>query len=232
MLLSAACDGHLGVFDLRKPELYAMSDNFEEDLTSVVICKYGRKVGTCTSEGIINLFSWDWFGDCNDRIVGHPNSIDTMVKYDEDLVITGSEDGLIRAVSILPNKIIAILGDPTDYEDERFHIQKLALSHDKNFLISCSLDDIVKIIDISHLAKRHKEDFDEEGYEKEIRANPNNKKSKKKKRAKKDDKMDIDMNDNEEMKDEGEEDSWESESDGDDSSDSDSDMEEEKGANK
>jgi hypothetical protein len=34
MLLSAGGDGHLGVFDLRKGgELYAMSDNFEEDLT-------------------------------------------------------------------------------------------------------------------------------------------------------------------------------------------------------
>ena len=45
MLLSCANDGHLGVFDLRKGgELYAMSDNFEEDLTALVICKYGKKV--------------------------------------------------------------------------------------------------------------------------------------------------------------------------------------------
>ena len=45
-----------------------------------------------------------------------------MIKFDEDTVITGSEDGLIRVVSVLPNKIIAILGDPTDHEDELFHI--------------------------------------------------------------------------------------------------------------
>lgn len=113
-LLSSGCDGHMGVFDLRKPGLYAFSDNFEEDLTSIAILKYGKKVLTSTSEGVINIFSWDWFGDCNDRIVGHPNSIDTMIKYDEDTIITGSEDGLVRAVSVLPNKIIAILSDPTD----------------------------------------------------------------------------------------------------------------------
>ena len=40
MLLSSCNDGHLGVFDLRKGDLYAMSDNFEEDLTALVICKY------------------------------------------------------------------------------------------------------------------------------------------------------------------------------------------------
>ena len=114
MLLSSCNDGHLGVFDLRKGDLYAMSDNFEEDLTALVICKYQKKVLVSTSEGTINIFSWDWFGDCNDRIVGHPNSIDTMIMYDEDTIITGSEDGLIRVVSVLPNKIVAILSDPTD----------------------------------------------------------------------------------------------------------------------
>lgn len=31
MLLTAANDGMLGVFDLRKPVLYAMSDSFGED---------------------------------------------------------------------------------------------------------------------------------------------------------------------------------------------------------
>ena len=114
MLVSCGCDGMLGVFDLRKNELYAMSDNFEEDLTCVLLQKNGRKVLTSTAEGIINIFSWDYFGDCNDRLVGHPGSIDSMVFYDEDTIITGCEDGLIRAVSVLPNKIISILGDPLD----------------------------------------------------------------------------------------------------------------------
>lgn len=74
-----------------------------------------------------------------------------MIKFDEDTIITGSEDGLIRAVGVLPNKIVAILGDPTDGDNEMFHIQRVTLSHDRNLLASCSLDDIVKIIDVSHL---------------------------------------------------------------------------------
>ena len=121
-LVSVSNDGYLGVFDLRKKELYAMSDNFEEDLSSLTLMKEGRKVLASSADGIINIFTWDYFGDCNDRITGHPGPIDTMVKYDEDIVITGCEDGLIRAVSVLPNKIVAILGDPLDAEDEVFHI--------------------------------------------------------------------------------------------------------------
>lgn len=42
MLLSSSIDGYLGVYDLwkeAKERLYAMSDNFEEDLTGVMIMK-------------------------------------------------------------------------------------------------------------------------------------------------------------------------------------------------
>jgi WD repeat-containing protein 55 len=153
----------LGVFDLRKKELYAMSDCFEEDLTSVILLKDDKKVLASSADGTINIFSWDYFGDCNDRIVGHPGSIDTMIYYDDDTVITGCEDGLIRAVSVLPNKILAILGDTIDQEDSVFNIQKVALSHDKNLLASCTLDDCVKMIDVSSLQNKLKdEDFDEE----------------------------------------------------------------------
>eukprot|EP00351_Strombidinopsis_sp_SopsisLIS2011_P001933 CAMPEP_0116877668 /NCGR_PEP_ID=MMETSP0463-20121206/9419_1 /TAXON_ID=181622 /ORGANISM="Strombidinopsis sp, Strain SopsisLIS2011" /LENGTH=91 /DNA_ID=CAMNT_0004525121 /DNA_START=719 /DNA_END=994 /DNA_ORIENTATION=+ len=91
-----------------------------------------------------------------------------MIKYDEDLLITGSEDGLIRAVSVLPNKIVSILGDAVDQEDEGFHIQKVTLSHDKCLLASCSPDDIIKIIDVSHLGSLAKFDFDEEAYEQSV----------------------------------------------------------------
>lgn len=46
-MLSSSIDGHLGVFDLRKGDkdwVYAMSDNFEEDLTGVLIMKHGKVV--------------------------------------------------------------------------------------------------------------------------------------------------------------------------------------------
>ena len=162
-IVSVSNDGMLGVMDLRKGKLYAMSDNFEEDLLSVVIMKDGKKVVASSSDGILNIFSWDYFGDCNDRIVGHPGTIDSIISYDDDTLITGCEDGLIRAVSVLPNKIVAILGDPLDNEEEVFHIQKVSLSYDKMFVASCTLDDMVKIIDVSNLKHRIKnDDFDED----------------------------------------------------------------------
>mmetsp|Transcript_15456 Transcript_15456/g.1388 ORF Transcript_15456/g.1388 Transcript_15456/m.1388 type:complete len:84 (-) Transcript_15456:473-724(-) len=82
----------------------------EEDLLSVTLVKDSKFVACSTSEGAILLFKWDYFGDFKDRIIGHPNSIDSMIKYDENTLITGSEDGFARAVSVYPNDIIATLG--------------------------------------------------------------------------------------------------------------------------
>jgi WD40 repeat protein len=83
-LLATSLDGYLGVWDLRvnstsKTSLLALSDCMEEDLTSICLMKGGKFVCVSTSEGNILIFKWDYFGDFKDRVVGHPNSIDTMV---------------------------------------------------------------------------------------------------------------------------------------------------------
>lgn len=39
-----------------------------------------------------------------DRIPGHPASVDALVALTDDVIATGSEDGIIRVMQILPNK--------------------------------------------------------------------------------------------------------------------------------
>ena len=39
-----------------------------------------------------------------DRIPGHPASVDAIVALTDDIVATGSEDGMVRVMQILPNK--------------------------------------------------------------------------------------------------------------------------------
>jgi WD40 repeat protein len=80
-LLSTSIDGTLGVYDIRKVgkyKLYALSDNIEDELTSMKLIKNGQKVACGTSEGPIVVFNWDWFGDYKDRILGHPASVNCL----------------------------------------------------------------------------------------------------------------------------------------------------------
>jgi hypothetical protein len=76
--------------------MIAMSDSFDEDLLSVVIMKRGRKVICGSQEGVLDIFNWGEWGDISDRFPGHPKSIDTLCAYNEDVILTGSSDGMLR----------------------------------------------------------------------------------------------------------------------------------------
>ena len=79
--------------------------------------------------------------------------MDTLVQYDSDTVITGSSDGIIRLINILPNKMIGVLGEHEDYPVER-----LALSEDRKLLVSASHDSTLKLWDLQKLLDDSNED--------------------------------------------------------------------------
>ncbi len=76
----------------------------------LVCCIHMQKRTSCTSLSI----------------AGHPSSVDALVAFDEDTVLTGSQDGLIRIISILPNSMLGVVGEHGD-----FPVETLALSHDR-----------------------------------------------------------------------------------------------------
>ncbi|XP_070668059.1 WD repeat-containing protein 55 isoform X2 [Malus domestica] len=95
-LLGTSGDGTLSVCNLRRNKVQAQSEFSEEELLSVVIMKNGRKVVCSSHIGNLLLYSWGCFKDCSDRFVDlSPNSVDVLLKLDEDRLITGSETGLI-----------------------------------------------------------------------------------------------------------------------------------------
>ncbi|KAL0084011.1 WD40-repeat-containing domain protein, partial [Phycomyces blakesleeanus] len=95
-LIQITGDGYLSTWDIRKPNVAAMSDQMGDELLSVKLVKNGRKAVVGSQEGILSLWSWGDWGDYKDRIVGHPHSIDAICKIDEDTICTGSSDGMIR----------------------------------------------------------------------------------------------------------------------------------------
>ncbi|KAJ2961079.1 hypothetical protein NQZ79_g3612 [Umbelopsis isabellina] len=146
-LIAVAGDGNLSVWDIRKPKLVAMSDCMDDELLSAVIVKNGKKVVVGSQSGVLNLWTWGNWGDTSDRILGHPSSVDTICKLDEDTVCTGSSDGIIRVVSILPNKFEGVIGA----HGEDFPIERLQLSYDNAWLGSCAHDNTIRFWDVQFL---------------------------------------------------------------------------------
>lgn len=146
-LLGTSGDGTLSVCNLRRNKVQSQSEFSEDELLSVVIMKNGRKVVCGSQTGTLLLYSWGYFMDCSDRFVDlSPNSVDALLKLDEDRIITGSENGLINLLSILPNRIIQPIAEHSEYPVER-----LALSHDRKFLGSIAHDSMLKLWDMDDL---------------------------------------------------------------------------------
>jgi len=147
-IVIASGDGTLGCLNLTANKMVGQCDNLEDELLSCEIMKGGRKVVAGSQEGILNIFSYGKWEDISDRYPGHPQSVDAIAKVTEDMVVTGSSDGLIRVISIFPNKILGLVGEHSDMP-----IERLTMSFDKNMLASASHDRTVKLWKVDWLTE-------------------------------------------------------------------------------
>ncbi|CAM0136757.1 WD repeat-containing protein jip5 [Umbelopsis sp. WA50703] len=146
-LIAVGGDGFLSTWDIRKPNVAAMSDCMDDELLSVELVKNGKKAVVGSQDGVLSLWTYGDWGDYSDRFLGHPSSIDTICKLDEDTICTGSSDGIIRIISILPNKFEGIIGD----HGEEFPIERIRLADNKKYMGSCAHDNCIHFWDVAHL---------------------------------------------------------------------------------
>nr|XP_060628655.1 WD repeat-containing protein 55 [Anolis sagrei ordinatus] len=146
LLLTTSGDGTMGVFNIKRRRFELLSEPQNGELTAISLMKRGKKVACGSSEGTIYLFNWDGFGATSDRFALKAESIDCMVPITANIVCTGSTDGVIRAVNILPNRVIGSIGQHVGEP-----IEQLAQCHSGQFLASCGHDQKVKFWDISSL---------------------------------------------------------------------------------
>ncbi|XP_018417399.1 PREDICTED: WD repeat-containing protein 55 [Nanorana parkeri] len=139
-------DGTMGVFNIKRRRFELLSEYQNGDLTSISIMKRGKKVACGSSEGTIYLFNWNGFGATSDRFAVKAESIDCMIPVNDHIVCTGSMDGVIRAINILPNRVIGTVGQHPGEP-----IEQLAKSYDGKFLASCAHDQKVKFWDVSSI---------------------------------------------------------------------------------
>ncbi|XVF61005.1 hypothetical protein PTKIN_Ptkin08bG0093400 [Pterospermum kingtungense] len=146
-LLTTSGDGTLSICNLRTNKVQTRSEFSEDELTSVLVMKNGRKVICGSQSGTLLLYSWGFFKDCSDRFVDlSASSVEALLKLDEDKLIAGSENGLISLVGILPNRIIQPIAEHSEYP-----VEGLAFSHDRRFLGSISHDQTLKLWDLNDI---------------------------------------------------------------------------------
>ncbi|XP_028220514.1 WD repeat-containing protein 55-like isoform X3 [Glycine soja] len=123
-------EGCIKVWDIRERSC-CNSFNAHEDYISDI---------TFVSDAMKLLATSDRFTDLSS------NSIDAMLKLDEDRIITGSENRIINLVGILPNRVIQPIAEHSEYP-----VECLAFSHDRKFLGSISHDQMLKLWDLDNI---------------------------------------------------------------------------------
>ena len=164
-LVASSADCTISAYDLRMAgqhnqpieKVVRRSDDQEDELLSIQLMKNGRKVVCGSGEGILSIFSWGTWGDVSDRFPGHPASVDALLPVDQDTLLTGSSDGLIRVVQIHPNKLLGVMGD-----HEGFPIERLKFNSNRNFVGSTTHDQTIRIWDARILQDSYEHDMDHE----------------------------------------------------------------------
>ncbi|KAH9077646.1 WD repeat-containing protein JIP5 [Lactarius deliciosus] len=132
-LVATSGDGTLSVMDVRskKPEPFAHSEDQEDELLSIVPFKGDTKVAVGTQLGIISIFNRNkGWADCVDRVPGHPNSVDALCAVpstypsSQNTILTGSSDGLLRVIELLPTRLVGVIADHGDLPIERIAIDR------------------------------------------------------------------------------------------------------------
>ncbi|XP_014866888.1 PREDICTED: WD repeat-containing protein 55 [Poecilia mexicana] len=148
ILLTASGDGTMGVFNLKRRRFELLSEYQSGDLTSVALMKRGKKVVCGSSEGTVYIFNWNGFGATSDRFALKAESVDCIAPITENIMCTASMDGYIRAINLLPNRVIGCIGQHVGEP-----VEEIAKSWDSRFLVSCAHDQLIKFWDVSGLPK-------------------------------------------------------------------------------
>lgn len=188
-LLATSGDCTLSVFDIRKhtssssdtnPQkrkgpikpstCLAQSEDAEDELLSLCIMKNNQKVVCGTQEGVLAIYSWNKFEDMNDRFPGHPYSVESLLKIDEDTLLTASSDGMMRIVQIQPNQLLGVLSPlislsgsstTTRSGNENFPLEQIQFDCEKRYIGSISHDENIQLWDASLLMDDDDEDDDD-----------------------------------------------------------------------
>ncbi|KAF9516040.1 hypothetical protein BS47DRAFT_1315693 [Hydnum rufescens UP504] len=168
-LVATSGDGTLSVMDVRtnKTEPFAHSEDQEDELLSITSIK-GQKhenvVGT--QRGILSIFnrSAGW-GDCVDRVPGHPHSVDALYTLPAslapgtDIIATGSSDGLVRLVQLFPTKVLGVVADHGAFPVERLKMD-MPSSSPSRWLGSVSHENALKMTDLGDALEESDEEDD------------------------------------------------------------------------
>ncbi|XP_069357625.1 WD repeat-containing protein 55 homolog isoform X1 [Maniola hyperantus] len=143
-LVCTGGDGMLTSIDLKASKIYSRSEQYETELTCMGLFRSETKLLVGSAVGKFYLFNWKEFGFHSDEYVGQKHSIQCMIPITQNIVVSSGEDGILRAAHMFPQRQLGIVGQHS------LPVEAIDISHDGQYIASCSHDNDVKFWNISY----------------------------------------------------------------------------------
>ncbi|KZT43434.1 WD40 repeat-like protein [Sistotremastrum suecicum HHB10207 ss-3] len=162
-LITTSGDATVSVIDIRsnKKDPLAHSEDQEDELLSIVPIKKASRFVVGTQLGTLLVFNQaKGWADSVDRVPGHPSSVEALCPFPgaDNVILTGSSDGMIRALQLYPTKLLGVIADHGE-----FPIERLKLDRESRWLGSVSHDNILKMTDVKDALEESDGEGEEEG---------------------------------------------------------------------
>jgi WD40 repeat protein len=147
MLFAVSGDGSLAVYNVKKDELLAQSDNFDDEYHTLEFVQGEKKLICFSPSGFADVYLWDFWGKLADRIITESDadeeggfSVDSVCKYDEDTLIAGCSDGKIRTLAF-PKAVYS--SEAVVENSSEMSVEGLGISADRSLVASFSHENCV-----------------------------------------------------------------------------------------
>ncbi|XP_077254702.1 WD repeat-containing protein 55 homolog isoform X1 [Temnothorax americanus] len=141
------CASGAGLTTINIPErkLHVQSEEHDDELTCLGLFKYESKVLAASNKGKMYVYNWGEFGLHSDEFPSATKkAINCMIPVTENVVITGEEDGIVRATSLFPHRQLGIVGQ------HNFSVETLDISNDGTLIASSSHDNDIKFWNVRY----------------------------------------------------------------------------------
>ncbi|GAM26735.1 hypothetical protein SAMD00019534_099100, partial [Acytostelium subglobosum LB1] len=144
-VVATSGDGGLSIYNFVRRSLDDISEKSDNELLSVVALEKDSTLVCGTQDGTILIYDSQNL-EKPKKFVGHPQSVDSLVKVSENTFLSGSSDGIIRYVGTKPRKLLGVIG-----EHSNFPVERIAITRDNKYLGSISHDLSLKFWNVVNL---------------------------------------------------------------------------------
>lgn len=149
LIVASSGEGTIQSWDLRMNKPDIQSEVYSSELNALAVVREGTKLVVGSGEGILYLFNQGEYGYHSDQFPGHPDSINSLLAVTDTVVLSGCEDGAVRAFHLYPHRFIGQVG----HHEGEMPVEKMDVSEAGDIVASIGHDQRVKFWNIAYLEK-------------------------------------------------------------------------------